>query len=207
MIEAQSAFCQELVKTDRDRGFKPERLIELYCNISRRMKLHQYDDATARLYRAFEYTAQLMLWRGFEIDTGGIRLEQIEQLSRDERLCDKTYKILSDKASSYGGRVKLGLRDAIELLAELNDPIGVKLVNMYWKNWCPEAYYEDLDAGTLEGMLRIRNQSWLAHGTKPIEAKTAQKLFELFRELLDTIYIDDKDRLDKLMSQIRFIKV
>jgi CRISPR-associated protein (TIGR02710 family) len=205
IARAQAKFCDELADTQNN-GFIPQRLIEVYCNADRRLRLHQYDDATARMYRAFEYLAQFRLWNGFRINTDGVEKDKIRKLSARGLICDETLERLSRKAQYHDKGAKLALKEDIELLAELKDPVGKRLVDMYWKSWKPGDKFKKHNAGELQSLLGQRNSSWLAHGTTPVEPKIANKLHEMFRQLLEVVY-PDREELENLIAQTRFIRL
>lgn len=121
-------------------------LADLLANADRRATEGKYDDAVARLYRAVELTAQLLLSRR-NIDTSSVRLDDLPQSWHEEH-------------TSVNGPIQLGQEKAFSLLENLGEKIG-------------ERYRENKN---LRNYLRKRNDSVLAHGIGPISGDSYQKL-------------------------------
>jgi tetratricopeptide (TPR) repeat protein len=121
-LSANIAFLDAVIS----RPYGDERLYELYANARRRVQQGRYDDALARLYRAIEYLSQSRLHQ-LGIDTSNVDLKLLEgKISRD------TVARLANQRG-VGGQVKLGLRVAMELAAELQDQVAVKMISLYWR--------------------------------------------------------------------------
>lgn len=136
-------------------------LLDLYNNSVRRGVEGRYDDAVARLYRAAELFAQQILERPpFEIQTGDVDLGRVPSSVR---------RRLEKSGDDTDGRVRIGLVLDYQLLAELGHPVG-------------RHFMENVE---IKDRLNERNESILAHGTKPIRKKVYNKLhsslLELFR--------------------------
>lgn len=118
-------------------------LADLFNNAARRGYEGKYDDAVARLYRLTELFAQHILSREFQIDTGEVDLRIVPESLRDR------FDKLRD---SRDGKIRIGLHAAYETLDQLGHPAG-------------RLYVGDT---TLQGYLRERNRSILAHGLHPV---------------------------------------
>lgn len=153
-------FLRQVVGNDRrNTGYEP--VFDLVRNSERRAHQKRYDDAVARLYRASEMLAQIRLrQRTPSLDASNLSLEVLPEHLRS------TYEHLRD---SSDGTIKLGLRQNYELLAALDDPVGLA--------------YRVHERHLLNG-LSTRNNSILAHGTSPIGSAGYQQLAEVLTELV-----------------------
>jgi CRISPR-associated protein (TIGR02710 family) len=177
-LEANADFTRTLA----ERPYGEERLFELYANAGRRLEQGRYDDALSRLYRAYEYLVQNRLKGGFDVDTSNLTLQKIEELPLSRRAHCRLHK----KAEECRGPLKLGMVDAIGLLAELKDAVGIKLFEMYWgrpfrRGLSPNPQKHH---GLLQNCLNQRNRSFLAHGTDPAKEETVRSMLEAYGELL-----------------------
>lgn len=117
---------------------------DLLRNAERRAAEHRFDDAVARLYRAFEALAQVRLREQHDIsDTKAVLLSSLP---------DRLQKEWNGRARD--GQLFLGLRDAWRLLQELGDDLGARFA---------EAGLDQDERSPLVA----RNQSILAHGFLP----------------------------------------
>jgi CRISPR-associated protein (TIGR02710 family) len=138
------AGTAQLVEHLRQLGQAPppsrHHVLDLLANAKRRQEEGRWDDAVARLYRAFEAIAQVALKErhGFE-STGKVPLERVPESLR--AMC---------AAKANGGVVALGLQDDYALLAALGDPVGRK--------------FQDAGLSGSRSPLVARNSSILAHG-------------------------------------------
>lgn len=134
-------------------------LIDLWLNAQRRLVERHWIDAVARLYRLTEFIAQFRLARQYSLDTGALDVTKLPEpvQSKYKRLCDER------------GRVKLELKKAYELLADLGDSVG-------------QQYDEKL-----QGALRARNDSIAGHGRTPVTEEDCRRLAERVRELLSHV--------------------
>jgi len=119
-------------------------LEDLLLNIERRVRQERYDDAVARLYRAFELTAQLVLLFRYGQDTGNVELHRLPEALRNK------YQSFWNK----NGTIKISLVQSFELLADLGDDVG--------------RLYQEQKSEVLD-KLHVRNDSILAHGYTPID--------------------------------------
>ena len=148
-VEHKIALERILGRSKRGSGY--EKVGDLIRNAERRAIQSRYDDAVARLYRALELFAQL-------------RLKQILPMGETERgdaeegfktPLESLPKGLRDKYGPYieKGVLKIGLVQDYELLADLEDLVGLLFQKRKEKM---------LDA------LKRRNYSILAHGLSPL---------------------------------------
>jgi CRISPR-associated protein (TIGR02710 family) len=129
-------------------------LLDLIANARRRLDEHRWDDATARLYRAIEATAQFHLATAGHPDTSKVPLERIPEPLRSK---------VAPHAEN--GFVKLGLQDAWKFLEALSvaDARPFYTAGLDKMNGSP---------------LVARNQSILAHGFSPVGEAVARRLFK-----------------------------
>ncbi len=134
-------------------------LIDIFNNAERRAIEGRYDDALARLYRVTELLAQYILDRDFRILTGDVDKAKVPEHLHDdlERLRDKR----DDK-------IKTGLDWDYRILESLCHTVGHRY------------------AGNehLQGQLRQRNQSILAHGLNCVTKSSYKNLKESIIELI-----------------------
>ncbi|MGQ9496779.1 MAG: TIGR02710 family CRISPR-associated CARF protein [Desulfotomaculales bacterium] len=137
-------FIEALLSlTGERRATGYELVIDLTFNARRRAEQGRYDDCVARLYRALEMLAQVRLQKEWGIETGNVELAKLpEHLhERCNRLADTD------------GRIRLPLKKAYDLLADLDDTVG----RLWQEN-------QQRLLAALEG----RNSSILAHGVQPL---------------------------------------
>jgi CRISPR-associated protein (TIGR02710 family) len=118
---------------------------DLLFNAERRNIQERFDDAVARLYRALELFAQIHLRQGFDIQTSDIKLDLLPERFREK---------YATKAAE-AGKIKIGLLEAYQLIAELDaeDAVGKAFTERKLK---------------LLSALEKRNSSILAHGFSTI---------------------------------------
>jgi CRISPR-associated protein (TIGR02710 family) len=135
---------------------------DLLANARRRASEQRWDDATARLYRAIEATAQCRLLAAHEIpSTKRIPLDRLPAELRTE---------WQDRARD--GYFMAGLQDAYRLLQELYDPLAERFVKLG---------LADREGSPLSG----RNDSILAHGFTPVGEKSFRALWTCALELAE----------------------
>jgi CRISPR-associated protein (TIGR02710 family) len=132
-------------------------VVDLINNARRRIEEGKHDDATARLYRACEMLAQWRLASAYDVISGNVDLSKVPDGS----------KHWLETCRGPKGDVQIGLRKIYQLLDEMQDPLGKLFVAK-----------KDLPA-----VLRDRNESILAHGTKPVEPAACSKLLDLVESL------------------------
>ena len=136
---------------------------DLVSNAGRRMNEGRFDDGVARLYRAIEAAAQWRLGSEWKIDTSRVEVSKLPPALQTKWA-----------TKSASGVLKLGLQESYAVLFELGDELGVRFRSLgFW--------FEKPGQGA--SMLSNRNFSILAHGFRPVEQKTADRLMESIREL------------------------
>lgn len=123
-----------------------EAVEDLLNNAERRACQERFDDAVGRLYRAMELAAQLALKLGHQLETGAIDVEKLPESLREK------YALKQEQQGETA--LKLGLRASYDLLAELEDPVGICWI---------ERRQKLLDA------LNTRNTSLFAHGFRSVD--------------------------------------
>jgi CRISPR-associated protein (TIGR02710 family) len=142
-------------------------IVDLVNNAKRRFEEGKYDDSVARLYRAMEMLGQWQLKVKYNQDTSNINMTSLPP-----KTVDWISKYRED------GKIKIALQKSYQLLDELDDELGK----------------EFRDDSKLSALLKERNESILAHGTKPITKAACDKLLE---EVINYCkkYIDNFDEL------------
>ncbi len=148
------AKLDEEIKIDTIPNFKSiqiahgyELVEDLLLNVERRASSRKYDDAVARLYRAFELLGQLRLMIQFGLKTSNIDLNKLPENLKKEY----------EQRKNGQGRIELGATQTYALLDKLGDEIGKD--------------YNTAKNKILNQGLGVRNLSILAHGFKPISEK------------------------------------
>lgn len=149
---------QRIVKNSEESRYA--QVIDLFNNAVRRQYEGRYDDAVARLYRVTEYCAQAILLQKYGIDSSDVVLEKIPP----------SHKETLESRRDDDGKIRIGMDWDYRLLAAFGDPAGLR-------------YQED---ESLQGLLRERNYSILAHGNKPITEKICRSLRKAIGELIET---------------------
>ena len=156
----QWRFLKALIGLERATGYEP--VLDLVRNAERRAARGRYDDAVARLYRALEMLAQVRLrQREPPLDTGNLDVSALPEGLRNR------YEALRDPGD---GKVRIGLRRAYDLLAELDDPLG-----RVWRE------HEKRVLNTL----KKRNASILAHGSQPLGAGDFQEMHQIVQGFVE----------------------
>lgn len=122
-------------------------------NAERKAAHNHYDDAVARIYRAIEMYAQIIL-RSLQINTSELDINKISHID-STRLAYYTSK-RNDK-----NQLQIGLRDSFDLLEDLNHPLG-----QVWSKY----------KNQITNALTTRNYSFLAHGMNPITKEDYESL-------------------------------
>ncbi len=124
------------------------RLYDLYLNALRRAHQGRYDDATARIYRLIEWSAQWLLWQHCQIKTDNIAASDIpKQVSLSQ---------------NREGQWQAGLFQAWQLVK--------------YKTTGAAAQFIRHQENSLLNHIKMRNQSILAHGFSPINRNQWQAL-------------------------------
>ena len=136
-------------------------VLDLLANAKRRKDEGRADDAVARLYRAIEAIAQVALKERHGV-------ESTEKVPLD-RVPDALREAWASRANE--GIVALGLQDAYQLLAGLNDPVGAK--------------FQSAGLSGKTSPLVARNRSILAHGFERVSDAVFDKLWTSAPSLAD----------------------
>lgn len=142
-------------------------LRDLLANAMRRGQEARYDDAVARLYRFVEGTAQMRLWDGFGIKSAGVKATDIPDALSEKR-----------EAALRKGQIQIGLKDSWGLLAAKGDELAAKIIPLLQ------------DKQPLANALQCRNNSALAHGTRPVKKEDFEQLYRIALDLFSMTEAD-----------------
>ena len=160
-VEETVAFLGQLhARTGKFTRKDPALAADLLANADRRMSEGKFDDAVARLYRTTELVGQCAFERRLGVDTGSVPVASLPESLREEFMT---------RYSNDGVTARLPLRATFTVLATLQDPVGLE----FERSW-PD----------LQKVLNARNRSVLAHGTQPIEERTAARMREIIMAFL-----------------------
>jgi CRISPR-associated protein (TIGR02710 family) len=145
---------------DRTKNSGYEKVFDLISNAERQACNGFYDNAVARIYRAVELFAQIRLKKEYDIDTSSLQ-NSLDKIKNKDKWLSKR----NDK-----GEIKIGLKDAYELLEELEDPVG-----SIYKN----------EKNKFIDILNLRNFSKLAHGDIPVDKKKWDDFFDYCKGFIE----------------------
>lgn len=134
-------YLMRLLGKTKNSGY--ESVLDLIKNAERQAYNGFYDNGVARVYRALELLAQIRLKKQFGVDSSSLE-KFLNKLKNPEKW---------ERKKNKEGKIRIGLVDDYELLAEFDDPFG----KIYREN-----------EKKFKNMLEIRNSSKLAHGDIPI---------------------------------------
>ena len=155
-------------------------LASLINNSIRRAEEYKYDDAIARLYRAFELIAQIRL-ASYGLTSSDIDVNILLEKKVSQEFIDALEKTRDE------GKIKIGLIKDYELLAELDDDLG--------------KYFAE-NRHSINNITIKRNNSILAHGLESLDKED----FDQFEELVENLARKlDKD-MDKFLKETKFAK-
>ncbi len=155
-------------------------LASLINNSIRRAEEYKYDDAIARLYRAFELIAQIRL-STYSLISSDLDIDVLLDKNVNQEFIDSLEKTRVD------GKIKIGLIKDFEVLAELGDDLGL--------------YFAE-NRNKINNLTIKRNNSILAHGLESLDKED----FDQFEELVENLARKlDKD-MDKFIMQTKFAK-
>lgn len=155
-------------------------LASLINNSIRRAEEYKYDDAIARLYRAFELIAQIRLGK-YGLKSSDIDVDILKDKNVDGEFIEALEKTRQD------GKIRIGLIKDFELLAELDDDLGKEFVE---------------NRNRINNLTIKRNNSILAHGLESLDKDD----FDQFEELVESLALKlDKD-MKKFLNETRFAK-
>ncbi len=141
----------------------PECLRELLACARRRASQARYDDGIARLYRAVELFAQDRLHAAFRARLGKIKLTDLLEATAH------ALRTAFPRALDADDTLRLGLKDAFQALQFSAREEDRNLVHEYER---------------LKPALEKRNQSWLAHGTRPASKADFEQMWQAVLEAL-----------------------
>ena len=137
-------------------------LADLLANAERRAARGRYDDALARLYRAIEMAIEADIF------------EREGVLIYDEKTFTGSYQQHIGWAGRYNEAS--GLREALQVAAGFDGALG-------HTNTLSQRLYSDYTAtGRLGNLLKWRNESILAHGSRPVGEQEYARLRDYLRE-------------------------
>ena len=166
-LEFLGSLKRSISKGDEIDVYK-KKLIDLMENARRKIDSGLYDDAVARLYRATELISQIMLKEiGYD---DPICIDENSTSERDLKVIEMFKYFAEKKDGKY--EIKIGLKSKIELLAEFGIEFAIKM----------------RDDKKLWNLIKIRNESILAHGLKPVSREEAIKFFEILQEYVKVVY-------------------
>lgn len=155
-------------------------LASLINNSIRRAEEYKYDDAIARLYRAFELIAQIRLGK-YGLKSSDIDVDILKDKNVDGEFIETLEKTRQD------GKIRIGLIKDFELLAELDDDLGKEFIE---------------NRNRINNLTIKRNNSILAHGLESLDKDD----FDQFEELVESLALKlDKD-MKKFLNETRFAK-
>ena len=155
-------------------------LASLINNSIRRAEEYKYDDAIARLYRAFELIAQIRLGK-YGLKSSDIDVDILKDKNVDGEFIEALEKTRQD------GKIRIGLIKDFELLAELDDDLGKEFIE---------------NRNRINNLTIKRNNSILAHGLESLDKDD----FDQFEELVESLALKlDKD-MKKFLNETRFSK-
>ncbi len=133
----------------------PARLFDLWLNAERRAAQGRFDDATARVYRLIEWTAQWQLKARLHLDTAAFPSDQLPSSAPHQPASE--------------GHTKIGLDQAWQA-------VGEKLGG-------PAQQFALSHRASMRNLLLVRNQSILAHGFAPVGSDKWQRIRTWMHEL------------------------
>jgi len=154
-------YLLKILGKNKNSGY--EKVFDLIANAERQANNGFYDNAVARIYRALELFAQIRLKTAYNIDTS--QLEKALPRFAEKINTQKWMKLTNEE-----GEIKIGLKNAYELLKELGDVIG--------------KVYETKKEQFLEN-LKLRNESKLAHGDIPVEENGWKRILDFCKIFLE----------------------
>lgn len=155
-------------------------LASLINNAIRKAEEYKYDDAIARLYRAFELTAQIKL-DYYNIDSSDVDTSILLDKNVSAEFIDGLENAREDE------KIRIGLVMDYLLLNELGDDLG--------------KYYVE-NENRIKNMTVKRNNSILAHG---LESSSKEDFDEFLEVVINIARKLDKD-MNKFLKETKFAK-
>lgn len=155
-------------------------LASLINNSIRRAEEYKYDDAIARLYRAFELIAQIRL-NSYSINSSDVDVDVLSNKNVSPDFIEALEKTRDE------GKIRIGLVKDFELLDALDDDLG--------------KYFAE-NRNRINNLTKKRNNSILAHGLESLDKEDFEEFEEVVVSLARKL---DKD-MGKFLNQTRFAK-
>jgi len=169
-------YMDSLRRLASEEGREPTVLFDLWHNAERAAARGRFDDATARLYRLLEWTAQWMLRRHCGIDTGRIDLDRIPPELRRHVTC-------------ADGSVTAGLGGAWSLVEAMLKDQPMR----HFMRSKRHAFEGKINREHRNRWCQARNYSILAHGARPIDRKRWEAdIFPFMKRFADALDVQAK---------------
>ena len=156
-------------------------LASLINNSIRRAEEYKYDDAIARLYRAFELIAQIRLHK-YNLFSSDIDVEILKNKGVGEEFIQDL-----ERKREEDGKIKIGLIKDYNLLYQLDDDLGKYFIE---------------NENRIRNMTKKRNESILAHGLESQNKESFDEFLDLIVTLAKKL---DKD-MNKFLDETKFAK-
>ena len=156
-------------------------LASLINNSIRRAEEYKYDDAIARLYRAFELIAQIRLHK-YNLFSSDIDVEILKNKGVGEEFIQDL-----ERKREEDGKIKIGLIKDYNLLYQLDDDLGKYFIE---------------NENRIRNMTKKRNESILAHGLESQDKESFDEFLDLIVTLAKKL---DKD-MNKFLDETKFAK-
>jgi CRISPR-associated protein (TIGR02710 family) len=158
VLKVNLSFLEKIAMGSQE--VKADIFLDLLANARRRAQFEQkYEDAMARLYRAFEVLAQVRL------SQKGIRTSSVDPARLPDSLKEE---FIQKHTSELDGKIKVRAQEAYRLLKDMGDELG----NSFDKQW-----------SNLKLLLEARNNSILAHGFVSVKQERYQQMFDVVLKL------------------------
>ena len=216
-IEKNQNFIKDLEESYKERVSICDeyRLADIFCNALRKAEQNLFDDAVARLYRCSEMAATILLkelvpeFNPSDANWDMLR-EKFPAIDLDQIFKEKS-KDAPDKIEGLPTTSRLGLAQQITLAAtlaeaieqtkgELDDALQETINNAHkvYEIYREAKKDEDKD----KDPFALRNQTILAHGTKPAN----RQLYEKFKGTIALICecVVTRERWNSLIKQATF---
>jgi len=153
-MDKNAEFLNKLITCKSDQEKEWLKILDLIANAKRRVIEGKYDDAVARLYRSVEAFAH------YRLTIYGINASAVDLSKLEDKIEPFFLNYYIQKYSDETGKIKLGLYASYEMLNKISDEAG-------------KSFFENEE---LKNLLKIRNDSILAHGYETIEEGDCYKM-------------------------------
>lgn len=169
--EINSIFQTNMVLLNQSakNKYSVHRLVDLLENAHRRVREGKFDDAVARIYRLFEFMAQIKLYKDhkkIETDKVTLKILPTNLHSKYEK------KFIPPDVS-----IKLALVKSYDLLKDLKDQLGIEFMREHADEDKP-----------LSKLLGNRNKSILAHGFTAISENDTRQMIDIAEKYLTNYF-------------------